>query len=66
MNIDILLAFDENMKFVAYSFQGNHTGQLDSATDWWMAAWQDNVISICFVKHINLDSLNQTSYFSIK
>ena len=31
---------------VAYSSQGSHTGQLDSATDWQMAVQWDNVISI--------------------
>ena len=34
------------IKSVAYSSQGSHTGQLDSATDWQMAVRLDNVISI--------------------
>ena len=31
---------------MAYSSQGNHTAQLDSATDWQIAVRRDNVISI--------------------
>ena len=31
---------------MAYTSQGSHTGQLDFATDWQMAAQRDNVISI--------------------
>jgi hypothetical protein len=39
---------DINMKIksVAYSSHGSHTFQLDCATDWQMAVWLDNVISI--------------------
>ena len=35
------------IKYVAYSSQGNHTGQLDiHNTDWQMAVRRDNLISI--------------------
>ena len=40
--IEIIKKFKKQIKSVAYSSQGSHTGQLD----WQMAARRDNVISI--------------------
>ena len=39
---------------------------LTSATDWQMAAWRDNVISILLRQVNNVDFLKQIRYFSIK
>ena len=51
-------------KYVTYSSQGDHTGQLDSYT--WLAEDRIMWLALRSIKSNNVDFLNQIRYFSIK
>ena len=51
---------------MAYSSQGNRTGQLVSANDRPMEVRRDEIFITHHQVHINTELLNQIRYFSIK
>ena len=65
------LCFTEGLKkSVPYISQGNHTAQLDSASDWQIAARQDNMINTTLLERYptlffceNLEDFNEARLY---